>query len=74
MSILHPPGEDEWGYESSAERWRPINSVESVLVSLLALLSDPNDESPANVDASVLLYSFAGGSRLPFPSGHVEEQ
>ncbi|KAJ4461483.1 putative Ubiquitin-conjugating enzyme E2 7 [Paratrimastix pyriformis] len=54
MSILHPPGDDEWGYESSAERWRPINSVESVLISLLALLSDPNDESPANVDASVM--------------------
>lgn len=21
ISILHPPGEDEWGYEKASERW-----------------------------------------------------
>ncbi|KAJ5884669.1 Ubiquitin-conjugating enzyme E2 15 [Penicillium taxi] len=25
ISILHPPEEDKWGYESAAERWSPPN-------------------------------------------------
>lgn len=54
ISILHPPGEDEWGYEKSSERWLPIHSVESVLVSVISMLSNPNDESPANLDAAKL--------------------
>ncbi|KAL7719807.1 E2 ubiquitin-conjugating enzyme [Entamoeba marina] len=53
ISILHPPGDDEFGYESAAERWNPIHSVESILVSVISMLSAPNDESPANVDAAV---------------------
>ncbi|KAK2964819.1 putative Ubiquitin-conjugating enzyme E2 7 [Blattamonas nauphoetae] len=54
ISILHPPGEDKWGYESAAERWRPINNVESVLISIQSMLAEPNDESPANIDAAVM--------------------
>ena len=53
ISILHPPGEDEYGYESAAERWNPIHSVESILISVISMLASPNDESPANVDAAV---------------------
>ena len=34
ISILHPPGEDQYGYESASERWLPIHTVESI-VSLL---------------------------------------
>ena len=52
ISILHPPGEDEFGYESAAERWNPIHSVESILLSVISMLSSPNDESPANLDAA----------------------
>jgi ubiquitin-conjugating enzyme E2 G1 len=44
ISILHPPGEDAMSGETSAERWRPINTAESVLVSVLSLLSDPNGD------------------------------
>ncbi|RYG51176.1 hypothetical protein EON66_11050 [archaeon] len=39
--------------ESADERWRPILGVEQVLVSVIAMLNDPNISSPANVDAAV---------------------
>jgi len=54
ISILHPPGEDEMNAQESAdERWRPILGVEQILMSVVSMLSDPNDESPANLDAAV---------------------
>lgn len=40
------------GYESSAERWSPVQSVEKILLSVVSMLAEPNNESPANVDAS----------------------
>jgi len=54
ISILHDPGEDQYGYESAAERWLPIHTVETILVSVISLLSvyPPPTESPANVDAA----------------------
>eukprot|EP00286_Rhodomonas_abbreviata_P000679 CAMPEP_0181290298 /NCGR_PEP_ID=MMETSP1101-20121128/1340_1 /TAXON_ID=46948 /ORGANISM="Rhodomonas abbreviata, Strain Caron Lab Isolate" /LENGTH=167 /DNA_ID=CAMNT_0023394575 /DNA_START=61 /DNA_END=564 /DNA_ORIENTATION=+ len=55
ISILHPPGEDQFNeHESATERWRPILGVESIIVSVISMLSDPNDESPANIDAAVM--------------------
>ena len=53
ISILHE-GIDEFGYESISERWNPSQSVNSILISILSLLSSPNFDSPANVDASNL--------------------
>ena len=55
ISILHEPGEDKWGYEKPEERWLPIHTVETILISVISMLADPNDESPANVDAAVSL-------------------
>jgi len=54
VSILHPPGEDEYGYENASERWLPIHTVETILVSVISLLSayPPPTDSPANVDAA----------------------
>ena len=52
ISILHPPGDDEFGYEKAAERWRPVHTVNSILLSIISLFASPNDESPANVDAA----------------------
>jgi len=55
ISILHPPGEDRFNeLESATERWRPILGVESIIISVISMLSDPNDESPANLDAAVM--------------------
>ncbi len=53
ISILHDPGEDKYGYERPEERWLPIHTVETILVSVISMLADPNDESPANLDAAV---------------------
>ncbi|SBS85759.1 ubiquitin-conjugating enzyme, putative [Plasmodium ovale curtisi] len=39
--------------EKPEERWRPIWSVEGILVSVISMLNEPNIESPANVDAAV---------------------
>ena len=52
ISILHPPGDDPTGYESSSERWSPVQSIEKILISVVSMLAEPNDESPANVDAA----------------------
>jgi ubiquitin-protein ligase len=53
ISILHE-GQDQFNYESLSERWNPQQGVASVLLSIISLLNEPNFESPANVDASVL--------------------
>mmetsp|Transcript_5404 Transcript_5404/g.11745 ORF Transcript_5404/g.11745 Transcript_5404/m.11745 type:complete len:168 (+) Transcript_5404:181-684(+) len=54
ISILHHPGEDPHNlHETAEERWRPILGVEQILMSVISLLSDPNDESPANLDAAI---------------------
>lgn len=52
ISILHEPGDDNYGYERASERWLPIHTVETILISVISMLADPNDESPANVDAA----------------------
>ena len=55
ISILHPPGNDPQApQEKAEERWRPILGVESILLSVISMLNDPNTDSPANVDASVM--------------------
>lgn len=50
---MHPPGEDKYGYERPEERWLPVHTVETILLSVISMLSDPNDQSPANIDAAV---------------------
>jgi len=52
ISILHEPGEDKFGYERAEERWLPIHTVETILLSVISMINEPNDESPANVDAA----------------------
>ena len=52
ISILHAPGDDPNHYEQASERWSPIQSVEKILISVMSMLAEPNDESPANVEAA----------------------
>lgn len=54
ISILHE-GNDLTGYEHEIERWRPIQNVRSIFISIISLLHDPNSDSAANPDASKLL-------------------
>ncbi|XP_010520281.1 PREDICTED: ubiquitin-conjugating enzyme E2 7-like [Tarenaya hassleriana] len=53
ISILNPPGEDPSGYELAGERWMPVHTVESIVLSIISMLSSPNDESPANLEAAI---------------------
>lgn len=39
ISILHAPGDDPMGYESSSERWSPVQSVEKILLSVISMLA-----------------------------------
>lgn len=34
-------------------RWRPVLGVEEIIVSVISMLSSPNCDSPANIEASV---------------------
>lgn len=54
ISILHAPANDPYGYESASERWSPVQTPETILLSVISMLSSPNDESPANVEAARL--------------------
>lgn len=53
MSILHE-GIDPTGYEKEEERWRPLNNIRTIFISIVSLLYDPNPDSPANIDAGVM--------------------
>jgi ubiquitin-conjugating enzyme E2 G1 len=56
ISILHEAKENKMNeQELMSEKWRPILGVEAVLVSVMSMLSEPNLDSPANVDAAVQL-------------------
>ena len=53
ISILHDPEVDPLNpQESLSERWLPIHTVESIVISVVSMLEDPNPESPLNVAAN----------------------
>jgi len=52
-SILHSPNDPTYSsYELASEQWSPVQSVEKILLSVISMLAEPNDQSPANVDAA----------------------
>ncbi|KAL0219826.1 hypothetical protein P9112_005479 [Eukaryota sp. TZLM1-RC] len=56
ISILHSPGDTTdilLSGERPEERWSPVQTPESICLSVISMLVDPNPESPANVDAAV---------------------
>jgi ubiquitin-conjugating enzyme E2 G1 len=65
LSILHAPGVDELNPEESAsERWLPVHTMESIVLSvlvMLVMLSDPNVSSPLNVEAARQLRNDVSG-------------
>lgn len=53
ISILHPAEYDPMNPdELVSEKWSPVHTVESIILSIISMLSSPNDESPANIDAA----------------------
>lgn len=61
ISILHPPVDDPQSGELPSERWNPTQTVRTVLLSVISLLMEPNTNSPANVDASVMFRRWKQG-------------
>ncbi|KAG6032948.1 hypothetical protein E4U41_007063 [Claviceps citrina] len=66
ISILHPPEEDQYGYEHASERWSPVQSPETILVSTISLFHDPNPDSAANVEAARMLREEKEGRHKNF--------
>ncbi|KAG9504222.1 hypothetical protein J7337_004189 [Fusarium musae] len=66
ISILHPPEEDEYGYEAASERWSPVQTPETILLSTISLFHSPNDESPANVEAARMFREEREGKNKDF--------
>lgn len=66
ISILHPPEEDKYGYEAASERWSPVQTPETILLSVISLFASPNDESPANPEAAKLLREERAGANKDF--------
>lgn len=54
ISILHE-GEDATGYENIELRWSSVRPLYSIITSIHYVLHNPNDESPANIDAALML-------------------
>ena len=53
ISILHPAEFDPMNPdELVSEKWSPVHTVVSIILSIISMLSSPNDESPANIDAA----------------------
>lgn len=66
ISILHPPEDDKYGYETAAERWNPTQTPETILISVISLFASPNDESPANPEAAKLLREQRAGKSTEY--------
>ena len=41
ISILHPPEEDKYGYEDAGERWLPVHTPQTILLSVISMVSSP---------------------------------
>ncbi|KHJ40702.1 ubiquitin--protein ligase [Trichuris suis] len=61
ISILHPPVDDSQSGELACERWNPAQTVRTILLSVISLLNEPNTNSPANVEASVMYRRYKEG-------------
>ena len=35
------------------EKWKPVLGVKEIILSILSILSEPNTDSPANVEAAI---------------------
>jgi ubiquitin-conjugating enzyme E2 G1 len=53
ISILHAEDAHAGSAEPQSEKWRPVLGVEQILLSVMSMLTDPNCDSPANIDACV---------------------
>jgi ubiquitin-conjugating enzyme E2 G1 len=53
MSILHDSRVDNF-YDKVEEKWLPVHTIQSIVLSMILIIQDPNIESPANIEAAKL--------------------
>ena len=54
ISILHPPEMDALNeQETLDEKWRPVLGVREIVLSVMSVITDPNLDSPANIEAAI---------------------
>lgn len=41
ISILHPPEDDKYGYEDAGERWLPVHTPHTILLSVISMVILP---------------------------------
>jgi ubiquitin-conjugating enzyme E2 G1 len=51
MSTLHDQRSDNF-YDKADEKWNPVNTIQSIILSMMLIIQEPNLESPANIDAA----------------------
>ena len=56
------------------KRWRPILTAEDVIISVISMILDPNCDSPANIDASVLIFFINGRFNLEIIDKHIKKK
>ncbi|THH01148.1 hypothetical protein EW145_g6966 [Phellinidium pouzarii] len=66
ISILHPPEDDQYGYEDAGERWLPVHSVESIRVHRRTLLNYTNTVA-SSPDAPNALNTLLSLPLIPTP-------
>jgi ubiquitin-protein ligase len=54
MSILHDTREENF-YDKPEEKWAPVHTIQSIVLSMILIIQEPNTESPANLDAAKLM-------------------
>jgi len=42
-------------YDQDGEKWSPVNTIQSIILSIMLIIQDPNTDSPANIEAAKLL-------------------
>jgi len=53
LSTLHAATSNNF-YDQEGEKWTPVHTIQSIILSIILILQDPNNESPANLDAAKL--------------------
>lgn len=54
MSTLHA-SDDPTGYERADERWCPVHTASTIVLSFVTLLANPSDEFAADIDGAKML-------------------
>ncbi|MES1902746.1 MAG: Ubiquitin-conjugating enzyme subunit, partial [Paramarteilia canceri] len=88
ISLLHELGQNNNGDvaeviainesrgEDASEQWSPVHSVNSIIMSVIVLLNEPNIESPANINASKSYQKYLNGEGNDYESiirNHVQK-